>query len=296
MKTSLVALLVLLSPATAIAAPPDNLDEKYFSREDQNLTEQEQESLDIVKDWKAANGRGLKPTPGPDGSVSFLFGATQPSIICAPLQVCDIELQAGEQVNSIHLGDAARWTVEPAITGYGGAEVQHLIIKPMDVGLNTSLIVTTNRRTYHMRLRSTHSDFMPRVTFVYMDEAKKKWEAAKAASEQEHEKKTIPETGEYLGNLDFHYQIEGKTSWKPLRVYNDGKKTILEMPASMAQTEAPTLLVVRKDGGVFSDDEQIMVNYRIQNDRYIVDSIFDKAILISGVGDSQDRVTITREQ
>ena len=294
MKKYLAVLFLVLSPVAAIAAPQENLDDKYFSGQDPELTTQEQEGLDIANEWKAANGKGLKPTPGPDGSVSFLFGASQPSIICAPLQVCDIELQAGEQVNSIHLGDAARWTVEPAITGYGGAEVQHLIIKPMDVGLNTSLIVTTNRRTYHLRLRSTHNDFMPRVTFIYMDEARKKWEAAKAASEQEHEKKIIPETGEYLGNLDFHYRIEGKSSWKPLRVYNDGKKTILEMPPSMSQTEAPTLLIIRKDGGVFSDDEQVMVNYRIQNDRYIVDTLFDKAILIAGVGDSQDRITITR--
>jgi type IV secretion system protein VirB9 len=37
-----------------------------------------------------------------------------------------------------------------------------------------------------------------------------------------------------------------------------------------------------------------MVNYRIQGDRYIVDTIFDKAILIAGVGGSQDKVTIVK--
>jgi len=64
----------------------------------------------------------------------------------------------------------------------------------------------------------------------------------------------------------------------------------------MSQTEAPTLLVVRKDGGLFSDAETVMVNYRVQNNRYIVDSVFDKAILVAGVGSSQDRVTITRSK
>ena len=146
-----------------------------------------------------------------------------------------------------------------------------------------------------MRLRSTRNDYMSRVTFTYTEEAMKKWEASKAHMQQEHDQKIIPETGEYLGNLDFKYKIEGKGSWKPVRVYNDGKKTILEMPSTMSQTDAPTLLVVRKDGGIFSDDEQAIVNYRVQNDRYIVDSLFDKAILISGVGSSQDRVTITRD-
>jgi type IV secretory pathway VirB9-like protein len=79
-----------------------------------------------------------------------------------------------------------------------------------------------------------------------------------------------------------------------VRVYNDGRKTIIQMPAAMAQTEAPTLLVVRKDGGLFTDDETVLVNYRVQGDRYVVDTVFDKAILIAGVGRGQDRVTITK--
>lgn len=290
----MLALLIALSPVATFAAAQDNLDVNYFSRSEPALTAQEKAGLATNKNWKADSGKGLKPTPGPDGSVSFLFGASQPSIVCAVMQVCDIELQTGEQVNSVHLGDAARWTIEPAITGYGSAEVQHLIIKPMDVGLTTSLIVTTNRRTYHLRLRSTHHDYMPRITFIYIEEAMKKLELARVTSEQEHKNNTLPETGEYLGNLDFKYRIEGKTNWKPLRVYNDGKKTILEMPKSMSQNEAPTLLVVRKDGGLFSDSEQVIVNYRVQENRYIVDTLFDKAILISGVGDSQDRITIVR--
>ena len=54
------------------------------------------------------------------------------------------------------------------------------------------------------------------------------------------------------------------------------------------------MLVVRKDGDVFTDEETVMVNYRIQGDRYIVDTIFEKAILIAGVGSSQARVTIRK--
>jgi type IV secretion system protein VirB9 len=36
------------------------------------------------------------------------------------------------------------------------------------------------------------------------------------------------------------------------------------------------------------------VNYRVQGDRYIVDSIFNRAILIAGVGGDQDSVTIQK--
>ena len=212
------------------------------------------------------------------------------------LQVCDVALQPGEQVNSINLGDTARWTVEPAITGSGSGEVQHLIIKPLDVGLETSLVVTTNRRTYHLRLRSHRTRYMPQVAFTYPEDAMAKWEAIKTREVRERRDNTLPQTGEYLGNLSFDYEVSGSAAWKPLRVYNDGSKTIIQMPSTMAQGEAPTLLVVRKDGGLFSDDETVMVNYRVQGNRYIVDAVFDKAILIAGVGSGQDRVTIQKGQ
>ncbi|MES2538242.1 MAG: P-type conjugative transfer protein TrbG [Pseudomonadota bacterium] len=297
MKTTLLALILGVAPAFVMAAEPADktqTDLFYHSNKNPDLTPQEKASVAIARQWRDSSAVGIKPVPGADGSIQFLFGAQQPSIVCAVLQICDVELQAGEQVNSIHLGDTARWMVEPAITGSGPAEVQHLIIKPLDVGLETSLVVTTNRRTYHLRLRSHRTEFMPRVMFTYAEDALARWDAIKVREVKEKKDRTIPQTGEYLGNLDFSYDIAGSASWKPVRVYNDGAKTIIQMPAAMAQTEAPTLLVVRKDGGAFTDDETVMVNYRVQGDRYIVDTVFDKAALIAGVGNGQDRVTITR--
>lgn len=268
----------------------------HFSNPEIRLNAQERAALALAKKWKAgASTQGVKPVIGGDGTIRFLYGATQPSIICAVLQVCDVELQPGEQVNSLHLGDTARWTVEPAVTGSGRTEVQHLIIKPMDTGLETSLIVTTDRRTYHLRLRSHRTEFMPRVAFTYPDEAMAKWEKIRRQEQAAHDNQVMPGTGEYLGNLDFDYTVEGQAGrLKPLRVYNDGVKTVIQMPETLNQTEAPILLVVRKDGGLFTEEESVQVNYRLQNDRFIVDSIFDKAILVAGVGSSQDRVTIRR--
>lgn len=294
MNRYLCAMLAALLPALAQAAPGTNAADLYFSDANPTLTPQEKAALAISQRWQKASATGIKPVDGGDGTARFIFGAQQPSIVCAVLQVCDIALQAGEQVNSINLGDTARWTVEPAITGVGESEVQHLIIKPMDVGLETSLVVTTNRRTYHFKLRSHRTEYMPQVAFTYPEEALAKWNLIKNRETTERRKATIPETGEYLGNLNFEYSVSGETSWKPVRVYNDGSKTIIQMPRTMAQTEAPALVVVRKEGGWFTDDETVMVNYRVQGDRYIVDTVFDKAILIAGVGKSQDRVTIQR--
>ncbi|WP_039816519.1 P-type conjugative transfer protein TrbG [Xanthomonas arboricola] len=295
-KTLLVATLgaAMLSPSLALAA--DDLADKYFNGTNPTLTPQERAAIDIAKRWNAGAATGMKPVAGSNGAIKFLFGAQQPSIVCAVLQVCDVALQPGEQVNSINLGDTARWTVEPAITGSGPQEVQHLIIKPMDVGLETSLIVTTNRRAYHLRLRSHRTEYMPQVSFTYPEDALAKWDAIQRRETQERTERTIPQTGEYLGDLKFDYDLSGSASWKPVRVFNDGRKTIIEMPGTMEQTEAPTLLVVRREGGIFRDEETVMVNYRVQGNRYIVDTVFDRAILIAGVGGSQDRVTISRRK
>lgn len=283
-------------PSLALAAPGDDIADKYFNKTNPKLTAQERAALAIAKRWEAGSASGIQPVAGSGGAIKFVYGVQQPSIVCAVLQVCDVALQAGEQVNSINLGDTARWTVEPAITGSGATEIQHLIIKPMDVGLETSLVVTTNRRSYHFRLRSHRTEYMPQVSFTYPEDSQVKWDAMQRREKQERTDNTLPATGEYLGDLTFDYDLSGSASWKPVRVYNDGRKTIIEMPGAMQQTEAPTLLVVRKEGGMFADDETVLVNYRVQGNRYIVDTVFDRAILIAGVGSSQDRVTIVRRK
>lgn len=297
MRFTLISFVILVySVSGAFAAPnkgtyadlPDlPLEALYFGGENPVLTPSEERALRIAREWQAKAATQLTPVPGPDGAIQFLYGAVQPSIVCAVMQVTDIELQPGEQINNINIGDSARWLVEPAVTGAGVAEVQHIVIKPMEVGLETSLMVTTNRRTYHFRLRSHRTQYMPKVSFIYPDTVQQRFMALKNRKEEERKEKTIPETQEYLGNLDFNYRISGSAPWKPVRVYNDGSKTIIQMPPKMRQTEAPSLLVL-------NGDEEVMVNYRLQGDRFIVDQLFDKAMLIAGVGSKQTKITITR--
>jgi len=280
--------------AKPLPAPTsDDPADAYFDRKNPRLTAQDKEALAIAQRWEKGAATGIKPFAGPAGAVRFIYGVQQASVVCAVLQVCDIALQPGEQVNNLHVGDP-RFTVEPAVSGAGATEVQHLILKPLDVGLQTNLVITTSRRTYHIRLSSHRTEFMPQVSFTYPEDALAKWDVVRAREKKERQERTIPETGEYLGDLNFKYEVSGTAPWKPVRVFNDGVKTVIQMPAAMAQTEAPTLLVVRKEGGWFSSDETVMVNYRLQGHRYIVDTVFDKAILIAGVGRDQDRVTITR--
>ena len=62
------------------------------------------------------------------------------------------------------------------------------------------------------------------------------------------------------------------------------------MPASMSQTEAPSLLVLRRGKGLWGDDK-VIVNYRVQHNRYIVDSVLDRAVMVIG----RDEVKLSKK-
>lgn len=285
------------SSATRAGKSARSLEDQYFSSPSPRLTPRERKGIAIQERWNGSSTTSSDlPAPGTDGMIRYVFGTVQAPIVCAVLQVCDIELQPGERVQSVHYGDTARWLIAPAITGDAPNEIQHLIVKPTDVGLDTSLVVTTNRRTYHMRLRSHRTQSMVRVGWLYPEDTAAEWAALQKREATQRQTRTIPATNEYLGDLSFEYRVTGDAPWKPIRVYNDGSKTIIQMPSEVRSGEAPALLVVRRDGGLFTAEETAVVNYRVQNDRYIVDQVFDKAILLAGVGASQTRITIEREK
>jgi type IV secretion system protein TrbG len=284
-------LLAMVGSLSCFAADNNQLSDLYFSTNMPKLSAQEKMALNIAEQYQKGD-KTSKPFQSQDGSVSYVFGSGQIKVICAPLQVCDIALQAGEEFNDMNVGDP-RFIVEPSITGSGMNQQIHLLIKPKDAGLDTSLVVTTDRRTYHFRLKSDRYEFMPYVSFTYPDDAKAKWQMIKKMQSLRQQENTFAETNEYLGNLNFNYKIQGNAKFKPVRVYNNGVKTIIEMPEAMSQNEAPALLVLR-NGGFFKKPESVMVNYRLQGCRYIVDNIFDKAILVIGSGSSQEKITITR--
>ncbi|MGC8494201.1 MAG: TrbG/VirB9 family P-type conjugative transfer protein [Syntrophobacteraceae bacterium] len=111
------------------------------------------------------------------GKIVFDFGETLPSVICTPLYVSDIALQPGEKVRNVNIGDRVRWLVSPALSGPAGEETTHIIVKPRQIGLTTVMVVTTDRRTYHIKLVSSKRHWMPFVGFTYPEDEQARWQA-----------------------------------------------------------------------------------------------------------------------
>jgi P-type conjugative transfer protein TrbG len=247
----------------------------------QAMNAKERKGTSISSQWRGATGL---VTRGADGKVIFLFGEVQPSVVCSPLEVCDVELQAGEVVRDVLVGDTVRWKVEPATSGAVGGQAIHLIVKPSEPGLVTSMVVTTSRRTYHIQLKSAATQYMARVGFEYPEDVGSKLADINARLGAD----TIPGAGVPAEQLNFGYSVSGNASWRPTRVYSDGVKTYIQFPSSLSGQDAPVLFVV-------SGGQNRIVNYRLKGDMMVVDYQIDTAILVSGVGFwNQDKVTIRR--
>lgn len=246
----------------------------------QALSGNEVRGTALSAQWQTEQG---VVTRGPDGKVIFLYGEVQPSVVCSPLQVCDIELQPGESVQDVLIGDTVRWKVEPAISGVSGAQAVHLIVKPSEAGLETSMVVTTSRRTYHIKLSSHHSRYMARVGFDYPEDLS----AAFAQINARLEASIVPGVGVPADQLDFAFEVSGAAGWRPTRIYSDGQKTYIQFPSAISGQDAPVLFVV-------SGGQNRIVNYRMNGAMMVVDYYIDHAILVAGVGSRQQKITIRR--
>ena len=200
-------------------------------------------------------------------------------IYATPMNVTDVQLEPGEHITSVAAGDTTRWQLTKTLSGADSNQIEHILIKPLQEDLNTSMVVTTNERTYHLILQSTKNTYMSVVQWQYNDGSSL---AAVVGS---------GETGTPSFNvqdLDFAYQtksVRGSVpDWMPKAVFNDGLKTYIEFPPRIQS--APALFIKQSGSG------DAAVNYRVVGNYYVVDQVITAAELTSGSGQSMTVVDI----
>ncbi|MEO1168768.1 MAG: P-type conjugative transfer protein TrbG [Pseudomonadota bacterium] len=199
-------------------------------------------------------------------------------LYAAPERVTDIMLQPGESVMSVAAGDTVRWTVGDTASGSGDTRRVHILVKPFAPGLATNLVITTDRRAYHLQLESTEATAMAAIRWTYpQDEL-----IALRRTAAEAERIAPVASGLAIDDLNFSYRIEGDDPpWRPLRAFDDGRQVFVEFPTHIATGAAPPLFVLGAEG----DAE--LVNYRVRGRFYIVDRLFQAAELRLGARDQQ---------
>lgn len=231
---------------------------------------------------RAANADATMEPRRPDfmnGTAIYPFAdGTIYRVYTAPERVTDIALQPGENLIAVASGDTVRWVIGDTASGAGAEKRVHVLVKPFTAGLSTNLVITTDRRTYHIALASTGGPAMAALSWSYPRDAliaiRRAQEAAAA---------TAPvAAGLEIERLDFGYAISGdRPPWRPLRAFDDGRQTFIEFPPSLAVGEAPPLFLVDRKG------EAQLVNYRLRGRYYVVDRLFDAAELRLGAKHQQ---------
>ncbi len=212
---------------------------------------------------------------------AYMPGAVY-TIYSAPLKITDITLEVGEKIISQAAGDTLRWQLASTYSGEGDNIQQHILVKPTSPGIENTVVVTTNKRTYHLIFVSTDQDtYMVSVNWVYESSMIQTFGADSLpySNVQEDQRQDLD-----LSDMNFNYNWKMYTgptpTWYPQQVFSSDRQTFVLLPKEFWTTNAelPIIEVIQSNG-----DEQSMINWRVKKPYLIVDSVFDKAYLKQGI-------------
>ena len=210
-------------------------------------------------------------------------------IYTKPERITDIALEVGENLLSVAGGDSQRWSISESQSGKDHNARRHILVKPHQLGISNNLVVTTDRRTYHIEMHSLESvPYQASVSWKYPSSS-----IIINNGQGDNFKDSKPLTpmagvGSKQLNFNYHFIASTRPSWMPRRVFDDSHKTYIEFPESMQDTEAPVLY------GLSRSKDQEVLNYRRYRNFYIIDHLIDTAELSVG-GKSPTKVGIERD-
>ena len=283
--------------------------------------------LDLL-DAKQVAGTAYKA-----GLVTFTYGSGLPTVVCALLELTDLAFEKGESILSVQLGDSVRWNIESAISGSANDSVEHLIVKPLEAGLKTSMLITTDRRTYHIRLKSTEADFMPAVVFSYPNSLKlpskkhygddsylqytsnyvsnedhndysetnsslKYYSSVQNVSYEGNSRPALNVAATYNDSTqrrNYNYSVDGDSKIIPQNVYDDGKRTFIVMNNPINSSYLPVLQEISSESFLFfGEDKTNTINFTYFDNTFVVDGIYSHLRLISKNGEEKQSADVVR--
>lgn len=283
--------------------------------------------LDLL-DAKQVAGTAYKA-----GLVTFAYGSGIPTVVCALLELTDLAFEKGESILSVQLGDSVRWNIESAISGSANDSVEHLIVKPLEAGLKTSMLITTDKRTYHIRLKSTEADFMPAVVFSYPNSLKlpskkhygddsylqytsnydsnedhndysetnsslKNYSSVQNVSYEGNSRPALNVAATYNDSTqrrNYNYSVDGDSKIIPQNVYDDGKRTFIVMNNPINSSYLPVLQEISSESFLFfGEDKTNTVNFTYFDNTFVVDGIYSHLRLISKNGEEKQSADVVR--
>jgi type IV secretion system protein VirB9 len=195
-------------------------------------------------------------------------------VVCKVLGLTVIQLENGEvPIGLPYLSDTLRWEITGDVWRTAdGLSVQLVIIKPLEPGLTTNMILVTNQRIYQFVLTSTRDSYMPMVKFRY-PLSQGSFITAESLRQQ-YERNETENGGQFLS---YNYKIKSGwvltgwfgPDWKPTEAWDDGHKTYIRLPRGVLQREYPTVF----------EKSNYIINYRVSENVMILDKLVSEITL-----------------
>lgn len=202
----------------------------------------------------AARAEGGERAPASQPRVvQFRYDPDQPyTLVTVPGVPTDVQLGIDEKITGLALGDTVQWMVEE-LPG-------HLFVKPLKAGLFTAGTLVTNRRVYQLLLKSTSAEG-PWVQKV-------SWNDTASAEVGE-----LPSPATLdPAKINSRYRIEGEGDFRPVRVFDDGRFTWIQVHSPQA---LPALFMVEEGNAV-------LVNYVVKGEYFVVQRLMPEVLLKLG--------------
>ncbi len=205
-------------------------------------------------------------------------------IYCQPYRVTDLILEPGEQVIEMpFLSEEKVWEIGAGVSQSGGVDTQHFFLKPAYSGLTTSFIIITDKRVYHMLLKSFKDCYMTQVRWNYPNTMP--FNLKTDAMEEKINKVSKDTTAVDPAYLSFDYKMSysafKKPYWLPTRVYDDGKHTYICMNETVLHMTSPVLFNNRNE----------RINYSVNKNLIVINELIEKVTMRVG----NQKVTIKKK-
>ncbi len=190
-------------------------------------------------------------------------------IHCQTYHITDIQLEPGEEVlETPFLSETEVWELGAGVSYVNGLPRQHFFLKPNFINLISTMTIITNRRVYHLELKSFSDYYMPIVRWTYPQRLAYNMYSSREANQLKTGLTFI--SPEFLSfDYKMTHSIFNKPSWLPTQVYDDGQRTYIVLDKQVMHRERPVL---------FNEKNEI-INYRVQDTIFIVDQLITKATL-----------------
>lgn len=186
---------------------------------------------DIIKENKEKSNITIEGNYNFEGAIArYTYSRSNIyDVFLTPLNITDIRLEKGEEVISVILGDPNNWNTETLQTSetIDGEDVliTHLLLRPLNVNIQTDCMVATDVRVYYLKLYSTSSTYMTALEFTYPhtnnERIARSVRGTKTLS-------SVDEINKKVNDLVFNYNITGDMGLRPKRVFSDGERTYLQ--------------------------------------------------------------------